>query len=1698
LTPWGYSVEELSERCKAARRVLLQYDADNYFATADTKDLARVLCADANLVATVQSSLINMLKERRSVKPSSAPEALQWLSECVELASYLGVDGETVKLIVSDSEKVADCYADLARAGNAILGAFRAKCPDERVWQDKVEPYEDRIRTRKRSALVDHILSAYPEFKDTTDLFSYFLFDVGLEGCARTSRVVAAISSVQLYVHRILMNLEQSATGDIKLLPECIPAAEWDWRKHYRVWEANRKVFLYPEHYIEPELRDDKTPLFKELESTLLQQEINEQTVIDAYASYMTGFEEVAGLKIAGAYHDINLDPDRQEDTLHLFGVTPGDPPTYYYRAVQYAYWGERPDGKRGVVWAPWQKIQVQIPVRKVAPVVYRGKLYVFWVEITTMATSEVTEGKSEFTGYQHKMALKYTSLRLDGTWTAPQRLSLKKVWRDETEGVLEDTLWDGVPFYDTVFHGKPKDGYTLTGFPWEQAYPHSFGSDPLTITGPGYVFRGEADFYTGNLLGRVNGFCYLPNRMLYTSYLSNSPVLNWVDHAMPGWFIDDYAFMSLIVDGSRGKAMPHMQKVNPGLALSLANWEASVRPRPLANLSDSDQLAVINCNSCGFRYNTYVEPFADAIIDSSGDLLLLQGSSVPAPYYRLKRLGTTLSETVIRTLVTGGVDALLDTSNQMLLGEAQLPFSWISSDIGEASQAGNLDFKGAYGTYYREIFFHIPFLIANHLNSQQRFAAAGRWYHYVFNPTASETTTPPTDRNWRYREFRGLGLPVLRDILRDTRAIEVCKSDPFNPHAIARLRLSAYQKCIVMKYIDNLLDWGDNLFNQFTTESVNEATLLYILATDVLGERPVELGECGECGVTPRNYETIAPLVKEGSPFLIEMENYVVAQAGWQGLKWTRTAEKYTLEGAVIRWAAGEAASAGALGGGGGTANGQIFKPYDWKRTRAVSWNSKPGEDFQVVDHDSPLLQDFQRIPDFGWSLVRQVGPVLCIPGNKDLLAYWDRVEDRLFKIRNCMDIAGVKRELALFAPEIDPRLLVRMKAAGLSLEDVLNATSGDLPPYRFAYLIEKAKQYAAAVQGFGAALLSALEKKDIEELSRLRTVHQQNMLKRGTDARQWEIDTAKEAIQALNRQKEIVDYRKSYYKELLTQHTIPAEKAQASSRLLASIIRGGEATLGCLAGVFHLLPEIGSPFAMKYGGRQPGDSSNAFAIATGTLAAVLDEIAASAGLMAGFSRREQGWEHQYVLADKELLQIDRQIKGAEIRRDIAVRSLELHQQSIAQIEEIDAFYADKFSNFGLYTWLSTTLHGLYRAAYNSALAMARLAEQAYRFERNDDMSVMLQPGYWDTSKAGLLAGERLLIDLQNLERRFIETNYRSLEIDQAFSLTQLDPVALIQLRETGKCTFSVPEIFFDLFYPGHYRRRIKSARLTIPCVTGPYTNVSATLRLTGSRIRKEPKPDAALVELPLRRTVSIATSAAQNDGGVFELNFRDERYMPFEGAGAISDWELSLPANFRQFDYQTINDVILHISYTAEEDGLFRQSVEQASGAIEACLKGNPLARLFSLRQEFSTAFHRLLHSPANTAVKIEISDKHFPIFIKPWKTQVTKAKLVLKKAPDQTVGSFEILIDGSAIGGANQIKFEKDGKLGNLWAAQDLGAIFASGVVGEHVVTVKNPGDLAPGSQVPGELSALDAEKLIDVILLVEYKIVDRKTK
>ena len=98
----------------------------------------------------------------------------------------------------------------------------------------------------------------------------------------------------------------------------------------------------------------------------------------------------------------------------------------------------------------------------------------------------------------------------------------------------------------------------------------------------------------------------------------------------------------------------------------------------------------------------------------------------------------------------------------QQSLGEAALPWTLSTNVIGDGA-AGRLDYTGAFGTYYQEVFHHIPELLATHLNGQQQFAAAQQWLHYLFDPTAAESiggaagATDPANPPWR--DAAGVGI---------------------------------------------------------------------------------------------------------------------------------------------------------------------------------------------------------------------------------------------------------------------------------------------------------------------------------------------------------------------------------------------------------------------------------------------------------------------------------------------------------------------------------------------------------------------------------------------------------------------------------------------------------------------------------------------------------------------------------------------------------------------------------------------------------------------------------------------------------------------------------------------------------------------------------------------------------------------------
>jgi hypothetical protein len=99
-----------------------------------------------------------------------------------------------------------------------------------------------------------------------------------------------------------------------------------------------------------------------------------------------------------------------------------------------------------------------------------------------------------------------------------------------------------------------------------------------------------------------------------------------------------------------------------------------------------------------------------------------------------------------------------------------------------------------------------------------------------------------------------------------------------------------------------------------------------------------------------------------------------------------------------------------------------------------------------------------------------------------------------------------------------------------------------------------------------------------------------------------------------------------------------------------------------------------------------------------------------------------------------------------------------------------------------------------------------------------------------------------------------------------------------------------------------------------------------------------------------------SIATSSGQNDSGMFELNFRDERYLPFEYQGAVSRWRIELPPENNYFDLDTVSDVVLHLDYTAREGGEVLRAA--AGDDARGRLPGDGL-RLFDVRHDFPDAW-------------------------------------------------------------------------------------------------------------------------------------------
>ncbi|MBC7391097.1 MAG: hypothetical protein H7329_17965, partial [Opitutaceae bacterium] len=1577
------------------------------------------------------------------------------IMDCAESLRKLGVD---ISQIIQSVKPVL-----LPNDVNLLRSALKSRY-DEDTWLETLKEIMDAIRPKKRNALVAWLLATNPSMKDENDLFDFFLVDVEMESCMPTSRIVQAHGTIQLFAQRCLMGLEPRAAADVD---NDTNWNQWKWMKNYRVWEANRKVFLYPENWIEADLRDEKSFLFTELENELQQNELTEFTAEDSLIKYLEKLDTIAFLEVMATWYQTDI------KTMHVFARTKGgDPAIYYYRRFEQERY-----------WTPWEKVELDITGDHLLAFVRNNRLCLAWPLFTEEpdpgqgATMPDLSDSAEQPIDKPRRKLK---IQLAISEFANKKWQPKKVSKD---GILTPS------YYSNHENDFQKDLYHLTYFPIPNLLDvicvfsqiNNKEENPQKLNGvfsiagckgyPELLFKGEKDVWMPDFLPDFNDTALLFHRYTEQHQIAGEDLSvkngiskiysnNFIEllKITPGNFRISFPHQFTIIDAlslifqlifqilnnnqdntysyksSRSRKSPfkipmgtllpyfkedskHAYVIIPGFykreraeddrrepfiltdvekrtasdVLKLLRdtgnlfnkYKVKYQENPPADLNviiqellaDNEFQEILNELSVyeGFDafYNFLIGKTGNADIDKI--LSQLKEKEGLAYGEQFKNMYHPLICALRVALYKHGIPELMKRETQLLKTKFDfkehyspnpliVPHSFITNEDGTKTLSypiEDIDFNsdGSYSVYNWELFFHVPLLIASRLTKNQRFEEALTWFHYMFNPTGALSGSTP-QKYWVTKPFYLNQDPdyisqridtLLYKIADHTTperkelelAIEQWRNKPFKPHVVARFRPVAYQKALLMKYIDNLTEWGDHLFRQDTMESIAQATQMYILADKILGPKP----------------RIIPPVVKPPYESYNQIENKLDAFGN-----------------ALI-----------------GLEN---------------------------------ILPDLTVLPEEGKELPPPPLTLsmlyFCIPHNEKMMEYWDRIADRLFKIRHCQNIEGTERSLALFAPPIDPGVLVRAAASGLDISSVLAGMNAPTPYYRFNVISQKATELAQEIRGLGNALLQTLEKKDAEAMSLLRSEMETKVLNAIKDMKLLQIKEAKEQIEVLKRDKKITEEKHQYYatiEKISSYEKLNLNKLFESYnfQLMSQIVQTS-------AGIMALIPDLiggasgfgGSPHVtLKYGGENFLGATKAASEVLNILSSAASYEASLASILGGYDRRFDDWKLQERLAKKELASIEKRMLAAEIRKEIAETDLKNHELQIDNAKKTDEFMHSKFTNKELYDWMIGQISSVYFKSYQLAHDYAKKAERCYRFELGNDDS-FISYGYWDSMKKGLQSADNLIHDIKRMETSYLDKNKREYELTKHISLVMLDPLALTRLCATGTCDFDIPEVLYDMDYAGHYFRRIKSVSISLPCIAGPYTSVSARFSLVNNRYRKNTNPDNAAttgyIEDPgnderfiynVGSLQSIAASNSQNDSGVFELNFRDERYVPFEGTGAISSWRLELPLEVRQFDYNTISDVIIHMKYTAREGGsglknLANTVLKERLFAIKQQLSQEGLHVAINMNHDLFSEWHLF---KKNATVDLKIDKSRLPYMAQTLAAEIEEVMFVAK---------------------------------------------------------------------------------------------------
>ena len=552
----------------------------------------------------------------------------------------------------------------------------------------------------------------------------------------------------------------------------------------------------------------------------------------------------------------------------------------------------------------------------------------------------------------------------------------------------------------------------------------------------------------------------------------------------------------------------------------------------------------------------------------------------------------------------------------------------------------------------------------------------------------------------------------------------------------------------------------------------------------------------------------------------------------------------------------------------------------------------------------------------------------------NEKLLGYWQTLEMRLFNLRNNLSIDGQPLSLPVFAAPADPAALLSAAAAASGGSKAL--PSAAIPAMRFPQALDSARSLTGQLMQFGSSLQGLIERRDAEAMSELLQNQAGELMLSSLRMQEQSLTELDAEKKTLEQSRAGAQSRFDSYRALYDENVSAEEKRTMDLYLSSAILSTSVEGLDMAAAAADMAPNV---FGMAVGGSRWGGIPKAIGSGIALAASATKITADNISQSEAWRRRRQEWEIQKNNAESEVKQIDAQLEALAVRRtatEMQREHLEIQQaQTQAQLE----FLQRKFSNKALYSWLHGRLASIYYRFYDLTATRCMMAEAAFAWQTGETTRY-IKPGAWQSSNAGLMAGESLLLNLTEMEQAWLKWNHRTLKVTRTVSLAKVykeydTPVNLAEKiaellkgggsgntpAATGLSMTADKELYaaFNLKalkiaenYPARLgkTRRIKQISVTLPALTGPYQDVRAVLSYGGD------------VRLP-DGCKAIAVSHGMNDSGQFQLDFSDGRWLPFEGIAVDNDSSLTLSFPGATTDKQkalllSLSDIIVHIRYT------------------------------------------------------------------------------------------------------------------------------------------------------------------------------------